>query len=894
MLPGVEARVKARKAKARKQSEPVVREPKRLEVRSNVSAPLPLQLIDAALTPEERERLRHEMAPPSMARVLAHRTELMVRAARRDAAAFASYVLRDEETNLPVHLTPMHNEWHSLFNRHPRLLLWSHVEAGKAVPLDTEIPTPEGWTTMGALQPGDVVFGRDGKPCRVRAVSEVQHGREVFEIEFSDGVRERADADHNWAAWSVDDRAAKRAPRVVTTRQMLDRLRRGRDWMWTIPVAAPVVHIERQLPVHPYVLGAWLGDGDSAAPTLTFHKNDQAIFDRCRELEGGDCTPKGNGDVLRGSLGFTSKRQNHNPTRLRARLRTLGVLGNKHIPEAYLQASIEQRRELLAGLLDTDGSIDHRGGKSRIEFCSSSALLAQGVVQLVRSLGFKARIAESDSKLNGTVIGRRWRITFTAHEPVFWLERKRALQKHSGHSGAALKRTVIAIRPVASVPVKCITVDSEDHTFLMGRSYTVTHNTTQMSVARVLFTLGRNPNARVVIVSNTDGQAQKICRTIAKYIESSKELHEVFPNLKPSETANVWTKHELIIERPSKAKDASVATCGIHGNILGARIDLLILDDLLDHENTLSPTQREDLWAWYHSTLEGRLTRHAKVLCIGTAWHRDDFMHRVARKRSWKCVRYPILNAADAPTWPDRWPRTRIEEKRDTLGPTEFARQLMCVARTDEEARFKRAWIDACLARGLGKKQCWALERVPEGYGVFTGVDLGVKQKATSDWTVLFTICVHPNGDREVLNITSGRWTGPDIVQKIVDIHHRYRGIVYVEDNAAQHFIYQFVKKQSAVPVKPYTTTAASRHPEFGIESIATEMSNAKWIIPCDRSPEGQFVAHPEVEAWINELLYYDPRSHPGDRLMASFFAREGANSLKPKGRTAYLDTLSR
>jgi hypothetical protein len=122
-------------------------------------------------------------------------------------------------------------------------------------------------------------------------------------------------------------------------------------------------------------------------------------------------------------------------------------------------------------------------------------------------------------------------------------------------------------------------------------------------------------------------------------------------------------------------------------------------------------------------------------------------------------------------------------------------------------------------------------------------------------------------------------------------VQRRYHSLVVVENNAAQDFIIQFTRQRVNIPIKPYTTTVRAHHPEYGVESIGAEMAAAKWIVPCKN---GQ--VHPEVGRWINELIYYDPRSHTGDRLMASFFAREGSRMTIEK-RTAHifhLDLMSR
>jgi hypothetical protein len=155
-------------------------------------------------------------------------------------------------------------------------------------------------------------------------------------------------------------------------------------------------------------------------------------------------------------------------------------------------------------------------------------------------------------------------------------------------------------------------------------------------------------------------------------------------------------------------------------------------------------------------------------------------------------------------------------------------------------------------------------------------VDLGTRESKGTDLTVLFTIVVHPNEDREILNITSGRWQGPDIVKQIFDVQARYHSIVIVESNAAQVFIQQFIASKSAIPVKNFNTGKNKLSPEFGIESLAVELYSGKWIIP---NADG--VVHPEITAWISEMLYYSPSAHTGDRLMASWFAREGSRQKR-------------
>jgi hypothetical protein len=385
----------------------------------------------------------------------------------------------------------------------------------------------------------------------------------------------------------------------------------------------------------------------------------------------------------------------------------------------------------------------------------------------------------------------------------------------------------------------------------------------QCSIGRVLWAIGRNPNLRVLVVSNTKDQAAKIVSTLQRYVERSGELREVFPDLR---RGPLWQTFKFTVgNRTSLAKDPTVQAAGVHGNVLGARVDLLILDDVLDVENTYTKSARDKVWTWLLAEVLNRLTGNSRMVVVGTAFHPDDAMHRLAKLPGITAVRYPVLDPeTQRPRWPERWPMERVQEVAERLGPLESARALFCKARDDAASRFKEEYIAIGLRNGNGKQLCGALSSVPPGYRTITGWDLAVQQHASADLTAAFTIAVRPDGQREVLNVEAGRWDGPTIVAKMFDHHRRYQSIQIVENNAAQDFVLQFARSAGALPMRPFTTGRNKAHPEFGVESLSAEMAMGKWTIP---NVDGQL--HPEVEAWINEMLYYDPRAHTGDRLMA-------------------------
>jgi deoxycytidine triphosphate deaminase len=343
---------------------------------------------------------------------------------------------------------------------------------GKALALDTPVPTPDGWTTMGELRPGDWVFDLEGHPTPVIRVSETIVGRPCRAVQFSDGTTVVADVDHQWQVWTRYDRGRRGKPRIATTGEIERTLKYSNaEYNHHVVQALPVEYPWRELPIDPYVLGAWLGDGTSTKSEIT--SMDEPIL---RELVlAGEAVRPTNPLAYRvGGVGRTrdprTGRYTSNDS-LQSRLRHLGVLGNKHIPRDYLESSVEQRRALLEGIMDTDGYV---GVYSRCDVTTISRRLAEDYRELIASLGYKPVVAEKTATLYGRVCGMRYEVQFTPHERVFRLPRKVARQKllQRFHMG----RAITAVKACESVPVRCIEVGSPDGVFLVSRTFIPTHN----------------------------------------------------------------------------------------------------------------------------------------------------------------------------------------------------------------------------------------------------------------------------------------------------------------------------------------------------------------------------------------------------------------------------------
>jgi len=406
---------------------------------------------------------------------------------------------------------------------------------GKALALDTPLPTPTGWTTMGEVQVGDQLLGSDGHATTVVAATDVLVERPCFRVTFSDGTTIVADAEHQWLTHTRAERrgSAASAGVVRTTKELAATVRcataDGRA-NHSVPVAAPLALAEADLPIPPYVLGAWLGDGHSAGARLTTIDHEILMW---IEADGIDVRPQ-RSEVLFGlalpprprpqasacvvcgasfvpqttqvrtcgrSCGGRAKtvsapvpppvcpdcdrpssgmaqcqscRDDHGT--VKALLRQLGVLDNKHVPVRYLRASEAQRRKLLAGLLDTDGTVTRDGCA---QFTTTSPRLADDVAELIVSLGYRCGVSRKQVKGRSEASSTAFTITFSTDDEVFRLTRKAVLHKERTKGGRnARLRFITAVEPIASVPVRCVEVDNADHLYLASRSMIPTHNST--------------------------------------------------------------------------------------------------------------------------------------------------------------------------------------------------------------------------------------------------------------------------------------------------------------------------------------------------------------------------------------------------------------------------------
>jgi replicative DNA helicase len=311
---------------------------------------------------------------------------------------------------------------------------------GKALALDTALPTPTGWTTMGAVRIGDQLLGASGRPVTVIAATDVLVSRPCYEVVFDDQTRIVADAEHQWVTTTSADRRLARAaagPAAVswaagvptsvrTTREIAATLYRGDGTgpSHAVPVAEAIDLPPADLPIAPYVLGQCLG------------------------LHSAGSAATGHGDLL----------------------------GRDTIPLEYLRAARGQRSALLAGLLDVAGRV---GACGDIELTCGSSRLAADARELIISLGYQCGTWQRRVWGSRTGAAAAYCLSFNTTDDVFRLTRKRLLhrQRRSATSTPGTRqRMIVEVKRVPSVPVRCVQVDAPDSLYLASRSMIPTHN----------------------------------------------------------------------------------------------------------------------------------------------------------------------------------------------------------------------------------------------------------------------------------------------------------------------------------------------------------------------------------------------------------------------------------
>lgn len=383
--------------------------------------------------------------------------------------------------------------------------------SSKRLNIDTPIATPTGWSSMGDLKVGDQVFAVDGSIANVTYVSPIEISEDSFAVAFDSGEVIECDGEHLWKTMTDKERVSvlrlndefrekrkltrpSRAKKfkknrgssinvtrmnkervyeyldqpdgqVRTTYEILETLFvRENRVNHSVAICEPLQIPKDDFVYDPYLVGMFLGDGCSTSGTIGCLEED--MNEMLQHVKVKEYSKR---DDPRKQKQFTIVRFKN----FLQFLRRMNLYKNKHIPISYLRTSIEDRVELLRGLMDTDGTCNANG---RCNISLSNKRLIDDVRELVSSLGIKSSI--SINKVKG--YGDSYCLHFRPQFPVFHLSRKLerqnlTLSKKVGQS--SLRRYIISVYPIEPKLMRCIAIDHPSHLYLAGKTLIPTHNT---------------------------------------------------------------------------------------------------------------------------------------------------------------------------------------------------------------------------------------------------------------------------------------------------------------------------------------------------------------------------------------------------------------------------------
>ena len=484
-----------------------------------------------------------------------------------------------------------------------KLILWPRKHL-KAQSLSSKILTRVGWKTFAEIQVGDEVVTENGytKVSHVHPAEKMS----LYRVTTDDGRSIVCNEEH---LFKVQIPSNSCQFRVVPLKFLFDKWKaerfnkeRGKTYIEYRTRIKPIRFegTDCDLPIDPYTLGVWLGDGTSVDGSFT----------------------TADPEILQ-YLPYSSHK-NHAKYRyridgLQKDLRKVGLLNNKHIPEEYFWSSYAQRLELLRGLMDTDGTCHCQGGIGY--FVNTNFQLVEGVVRLVRSLGGIATTHKVDQKVNGEPYDS-WQVSVKIEDNPFGLSRK-ALQ-YGGLNGPLLLK-ITNIEKIEDDFARCISIEDESGMYVSD-DYFPTHNSTIFTVGESIRRALLDPDIRILISSVKHDNAKRFLGAIKGHLQSPKFI-ELYGNLLPDKMDKRRPDNgsELTLRTRMNLglKEPTFSTTGLDAAQTSQHYDLIIHDDLVERRNIGTVEQIEKVITYYKDSLD-LLDPGKELWVLGTRWHPLD------------------------------------------------------------------------------------------------------------------------------------------------------------------------------------------------------------------------------------------------------------------------------
>ena len=541
--------------------------------------------------------------------------DLLVKAAaRKRLINFARYMQPD------LVLEPFHVVYYTLLDKFAhgeikKMIVQMPPQHGKEISDNQIVATTKGIKKHGDLIVGDYVFGRDGTPVKVLWVSEKT--RSEYVVSFSDGAKIECHGNHEWTVYN----RFRQKEETIETKHMASSTiyngdgKRGSRYKYQVDSNVCVMFDGRNVDLDPYVLGAWLGNGDSSCGIIHIGNNDVEII--------GNSTYK-----FKESKGTTT-RKFYSPE-LNILLKNNGLIKNKHVPDMYKYNSVEVRKNVIAGLIDTDGHVYHRNG--RITISNTNKRIIDDAAFILRSLGQSVVVCEFKPRVSSSgIVGKKivYQLCFNPTMTFPTKVKRKKITKLSINK----KRAIVSIERKEGLGYgNCIQVDGG--IYLVGDTFIPTHNSEGSSRKLPAFMLGLNPDKKICIGSYAATIARDFNRDVQRIIDTPS-YRELFPEtyLNGSNVvtmANTYLRNSDVIEMVGHK--GLLRVVGRGGSLTSKTVDVSILDDVYkDYAEGNSPIVRNAAWKWYTTVVRTRLHNDSQELIVFTRWHDDDLIGRIEK-----------------------------------------------------------------------------------------------------------------------------------------------------------------------------------------------------------------------------------------------------------------------
>lgn len=732
-------------------------------------------------------------------------------AALRSERAFVQICNIHDNNNVTFDMADFHVHTVRAIRQHEVSAIFLPLEHGKQIAANTPVCTPGGYRNHGDLRVGDMVYGPDGLPTPVIALS--PETMATMRVTFSDGESIDCHPNHEWRVWN---RGRQRYEIRETKHLAKRKYRSGKRSLYQVDYTEPLELPEADLPMDPFSLGVWLGNGSAGKGVVT-HDVDDAYdmpFPPLSAWRGKD-----------GRNVSTSYRS------LTTALRATGVLLDKHIPDAYLWASRQQRWDLLCGLMDTDGSVDDRG---RCRFVNTNMRLIEGVEHLLRSFGIRTRRLVAEPALSTSSIqGKRTIYTVAFSPDVFPFRMERKLRKCKVSPLKHKRRGIVSVEEIEPTPGRCIQVGRQDGMYLVGKTMIPTHNSALSSLLVPLMDWAEWSESSSCRVYWNQSNLTRWISLLMEYVEYSDEIHQVFPWIRRPTTddrARHWSTEGFSIGGRQSA-DRSFEVLTARGHSTGNRYSRTGCDDWANSGNASSITVQDGLEEYLLSgpmtfgaytpreSLYG--TKWGTMFYLGTFFDRRDVGYRFYHwciANGYQALKYDVyplgaLNP-DQVLWQKGRPPEYIEKKKLQLRKM-FNKRMRNIVIDEGTDTFLEEDVQAACQVSLKAGDQFRFGQVPAGAHAMIGFDpaAGSLKARAADPAICVYAQVHDADDAgmETGSFTAHfveweRLTGYDFTkqcQTIVNWAQRLLLPVVIEKNTLQSAYKEYITKL-APDVKVY------------------------------------------------------------------------------------------